>query len=109
MQKLSRLNPLLLLLLVVCLLASCAVAQESGRKVTYKVEPVYPDVAKRLDISGSVRLAITVSPQGTVREIKVMGGHPLLVNAAVTAVHWWKYTPGSETVETVVADFTGRN
>jgi len=71
-------------------------AQSSARKVKVRVEPEYPDLARRNNITGSARLELKVSPDGKVKDIKVLGGNPVLVQAAVTAVTKWKYEPASE-------------
>jgi protein TonB len=58
-----------------------------------RVEPVYPELAKRARIEGRVLLAVTVDEEGSVFEIRVTAGHPLLVEAALSAVRQWKYSP----------------
>ena len=74
-----------------------AVAQESvktdelSRKPRTKVAPVYPDVARRMGVSGIVKLSVVVAPNGTVKSSKVIGGHPVLVNAAMDAMKQWKF------------------
>jgi TonB family protein len=79
------------------LLPMPAQAQELlTRKVKTKVPPVYPDLARRMSISGIVKLSVVVAPNGTVKESKLVGGHPLLVNAALDAIKKWKFDPGSE-------------
>jgi TonB family protein len=65
--------------------------QES--KIIRRVEPVYPELAKRARVQGRVVLLVTVDEEGSVAEIKVTNGHPLLDEAAVTAVRQWKYSP----------------
>lgn len=70
-------------------------AQEVERKVKNRVSPEYPEIAKRMGLTGVVRLQIVVSPNGTVKDTKVIGGHPILVNAAVDAVKKWRFEPGS--------------
>jgi protein TonB len=70
-------------------------AQEVERKVKSRVSPEYPEIAKRMGLTGVVRLQIVVSPNGTVKDTKVIGGHPILVNAAVDAVKKWRFEPGS--------------
>ena len=60
-----------------------------------KVEPVYPDVARRMSIAGTVRLAVVVAPNGTVKSSKPVGGHPLLVNAAMDAMKRWRFEPAA--------------
>lgn len=52
------------------------------RKVKSKVAPVYPDIARRMNITGTVRLVVVVSSKGTVKTTKLVGGHPILVSAA---------------------------
>jgi TonB family protein len=65
--------------------------EELSRKAKTKVAPVYPEIARRLSITGTVKLAIVVSPNGTVKSSKAVGGHPILVNAAMDAVRQWKF------------------
>lgn len=65
------------------------------RKVKTKISPVYPDIARRMGLAGSVRLQVVIAPNGTVKETKVIGGHPILVNAVLDAVKKWKFETGS--------------
>ncbi len=65
------------------------------RKAKLKVEPAYPDVARRMSIGGTVRLAVIVAPNGTVKSSKPVGGHPLLVNAAMDAIRRWRFEPAA--------------
>jgi protein TonB len=65
--------------------------QES--KLIKKVEPVYPELAKRARVSGVVILQVTVDEEGNVSELRVLRGHPLLDDEAVRAVKHWKYSP----------------
>jgi protein TonB len=58
-----------------------------------KVIPVYPPLARQAPISGTVRLEGIVSKDGTIRNLRVLSGHPLLVSAAVDAVRQWVYRP----------------
>jgi len=57
------------------------------------VDPVYPDIAVRANIHGTVVLECMVSPQGGVMTVKIVRGIPLLNAAAVAAVKQWVYTP----------------
>jgi len=75
---------------------------ENTRRLIYKVAPVYPPELKRFYIGGTVRLDVKISPQGTVRTVLPLGGNPVLVEAAVTAVKKWKYTPASSDTGTQV-------
>ncbi len=79
---------------------------ELTRKVKTKVAPAYPDLARRMNISGTVKVLVTVAPEGTLKEAKVVGGNPLLVNAAVDALKKWKFEPAKdESVGTVEFKF----
>jgi TonB family protein len=78
------------------LCANGAQGQETGeRKVRFKIAPQYPEIAKKMGLTGVVRLEIVVAPNGSVKDTKVIGGHPILVNAAVDAVKKWKYESAS--------------
>jgi TonB family protein len=57
------------------------------------VDPDYPALAKQARIQGTVRLQITVSPDGHVADIQLLSGHPLLVPATKDAVARWEYKP----------------
>lgn len=73
-----------------------------ARRVRAKVDPRYPDLARQYQLSGKVRLEVTVAPDGAVKQTHVLGGNALLVGAALEAAKQWKYEPGPrETVETV--------
>jgi len=78
------------------------VKDHGGRKVKSSVKPVYPDVARQLHITGTVRLEATVAPDGKVRDTRVVGGSPMLAQEATNAVKKWKYEEApKETVEVV--------
>ena len=63
------------------------------RKIRVRVAPVYPDLARKLKLNGIVRIQVVISANGNVKETKVIGGHPILVTAAVDAVKKWKFDP----------------
>lgn len=67
----------------------------SDRKVKNKIAPVYPEIARRMGLTGTVKILVVVSPNGTVKETKVIGGHPILVNAAINAVKKWRFEAAS--------------
>lgn len=80
-------------------LATPAGAQQSGsdngRKVVRRVEPRYPEMAKKMNISGTVKLFAVVAGNGTVKAVELVGGSPLLVQASQDAVKEWKFTPAA--------------
>jgi TonB family protein len=68
-------------------------SDELTRKAKIKVSPVYPEIARRMSITGTVRLSVVVAPNGTVKSSKAVGGHPMLVNAAQDAMRQWRFEP----------------
>ena len=59
----------------------------------HQVTPVYPSIAKDARIQGTVRLSAIIAPDGTVKDLKVISGSPLLTDSAVNAVRQWVYRP----------------
>jgi len=62
-------------------------------QVLSRVNPVYPPLAKQSRVSGVVKLEGIIAKDGTIQQLKVLSGHPLLVKAALEAVTSWRYTP----------------
>lgn len=77
-------------------------AQAAARKVKSRVDPVYPELAKRNNIIGSARVELLVTPDGRVKDVKVLGGNPVLVQAVMAAVVKWKYEPAAEESSIVI-------
>ncbi|MCU1301196.1 MAG: TonB-like protein [Candidatus Sulfotelmatobacter sp.] len=68
---------------------------EMMRRAKSKVQPVYPELARKMNITGTVKLEVVVSPAGSVKNAKVIGGHPVLANAAMEAIKKWRFEPSS--------------
>ena len=68
---------------------------EIVRRARSKVEPVYPDLARKMNITGTVKVAVVVAPNGSVKDAKVVGGHPVLANAALEAVRKRRFEPAA--------------
>lgn len=84
-------------------------SSQSGRKVVSRVAPVCPELAKRMHIQGVVKLEAIVKPNGSVRTTRVLGGNPVLVEAATEAVTKWKFEPAAdETMELVQLVFVAQ-
>jgi TonB family protein len=62
-------------------------------KLIKKVNPVYPKIARKVGIKGKVIVEATTDIYGRVSIVKVINGHPLLNNAAITAIKQWVYEP----------------
>ncbi|HTU43331.1 MAG TPA: energy transducer TonB [Candidatus Aquilonibacter sp.] len=75
---------------------------EIVRRAKSKVEPVYPDLARKMNLSGVVKIAVVIAPNGTIKEAKILGGHPVLAGAALDAVKKWRYEPASVETSGVV-------
>lgn len=76
------------------------------RKIVAQVRPSYPALARKLNISGTVRLLVTVAPAGNVLRSEELGGSPLLVRAAVEALAKTKWEAAdNETKEIVEIKF----
>jgi TonB family protein len=88
--------------------ARMAQSQQSSstRKVTRQVAPTYPDLAKKMNLGGTVKVIAVVGADGEVKSVEPMGGSPVLLKAAQDAVAKWKFAPGGESKETVELHFT---
>jgi periplasmic protein TonB len=62
-------------------------------KLIRKVIPAYPELARRARVSGTVRLVGVIAKDGTIEQLQVVSGNPLLVGSAVAAVRQWIYRP----------------
>jgi TonB family protein len=97
------------------LVAACGFAQtgmtdEGKRKVKSKVTPSYPELARRMNVTGKVKIEVIISPDGRVKSTRAIGGHPLLVQACQDAVKEWKFVAApEESTQVVEFDFTGSN
>ena len=76
--------------------------EELPRKVKSRVAPTYPQLARQMNISGIVKVQVTVAPNGTVKTTKLVGGHPLLANAALDAIKKWRFDAGPEETTGIV-------
>ena len=80
--------------------------ETTKRKATAKVPPKYPALARQLKLSGKVRVEVIVSPDGRVKATRILGGNPLLADAALDAIRMWRYETGAkETTELVEIEF----
>ncbi len=85
---------------------NAAYAQSASRKLKTGTPPEYPELAKKNNIRGTARVQLLVAFDGKVKDVKVLGGHPVLVQAVVEAVSKWKYEPSAqESIVIVKFDF----
>lgn len=75
---------------------------DTSRVILNKVIPSYPEVARRMNLQGNVRLQVTVAPNGSVKLIQTIGGHPGLAKAAEDAVYKFKWSPAKQESKEVI-------
>lgn len=81
---------------------------EIVRRAKTKVSAVYPDLARKMNLNGTVKVEVVIAPNGTVKEAKVVGGHPVLASAALEAARKWRFEPASMETSGVI-DFKFEN
>ncbi len=90
-------------------IAQSGVAQDVqgdlSKRVKTRVQPTYPELARRMAVKGTVKLMVTVGTNGKVKTTKVVGGHPVLVGASEDAIRRWKFEPAAEE-STGIVEFT---
>jgi TonB family protein len=82
--------------LAIALLVSTALmwaedVEVGARHVRRYVRPTLPEVAKRMNLKGSVKLEVDIAPNGKVTAVRAIGGHPVLVESATEAVRAWEF------------------
>jgi len=87
-----------------------AQTQESSkqleRKIVRQTIPRYPEIARRMNLTGTVKVVAVVAPDGRVTAVQPMGGSPVLIQAAQDAISQWKFAPaGSESRQVVELHF----
>jgi TonB family protein len=74
-------------------LAVLSEAKEGERTLITHIEPQYPQLLRERHIGGTVRLQLTITAKGSVEDISMLGGNPILAEAAIKAVKQWVYAP----------------
>jgi TonB family protein len=95
-----RLNRILVCSLL--LIGSASAADRPQRAIVQRLEPEYPEIAKTMNLHGTVKLRIWIKPDGTVRRLEYIGGHPLLAESALKAVKSWKYAAAQKETTAVL-------
>jgi len=82
---------------------------DAERKVIVRIAPVYPELAKRMHVSGVVKLEVVIRANGNVKSTKVVGGNPVLIQAATDAIYKWKFEAApADTSEIIQLTFEPR-
>lgn len=98
------------LTLTICAAQLCAQSSqiEEKRPVKRLVQPIVPELATKLNLTGTVKIEVTIAPDGTVKTTRIVGGHPVLASAAESAAQKSTFQPGTkETVEVIEFKFSG--
>ena len=95
------------LLVAILGVALCQVSTgtEPDRKVVNRVQPAYPELARQMNVSGTVKIEVVIAANGSVKSLKPIGGHPLLIQSASEALRKWRFAPGQETTTIVEFQF----
>ncbi len=83
-------------------------ADAAKRKVRTKVTAAYPQLAKKMNVEGKVKIEVTITADGHVKDTRIVGGSPLLVGSAVNAVKQWKFEPAPKD-STEIIEFEFKN
>jgi TonB family protein len=73
--------------------ATAQVQPGSSRAIVFRVTPEYPRIAATMKLIGAVQLQALVRADGKVKQVRVVGGHPVLAEAAAAAVMKWRFEP----------------
>jgi TonB family protein len=94
------------LLASICLGVCLTKAQDSSsqveRKILKQITPRYPEIARRMNLAGTVKVIAVVTPDGKVKAVEPVGGNPVLIQAAQDAISQWKFVPASAESREVV-------
>jgi TonB family protein len=111
LRKLKKL-PLetLALALALCAVSVASLGAQSApitrRPVRHMVTPAYPELAKKLNLTGTARIEVTIGSDGVVKHTRVIGGHPVLAAEAERAAEKSTFEPGpAESVEVIEFKF----
>jgi periplasmic protein TonB len=86
--------------------------QVQSARLVNQTRPTYPPLARQARIQGTVRLEAVINKDGAIEELKVVSGHPLLIQSALDAVKQWRYQPtmlngvAVEVITTIDVNFT---
>jgi TonB family protein len=112
-KSMLRLSLVAALTLAICgpqLHAQSSALVEEKRPIKRLVQPLVPALARKLNLTGTVKIEVTVSPDGTVKRTRVIGGHPLLASEAESAAQKSTFQPGPrETAEVIEFKFSSIN
>jgi protein TonB len=84
------------------LVSAQTVSEDGKRKIKFKVNPQYSDIARRMMLTGKVKIELVIAPDGRVKSSRAIGGHPVLVQSCLDAVRDWKFEAAPEETTQIV-------
>ena len=90
-----KLAVLSLLAAAALVFAAANLPAQEGRKLLAGPTPPYPEMARRLRLTGTVKVQVTIGPDGRVKDTKIIGGHPIFASSVEETLKNWKYAPAS--------------
>jgi TonB family protein len=76
--------------------------EDSKRKIKFKTNPQFSDLARRMNLSGKVKIELVIAPDGHVKSTRAVGGHPILIQSCMEAVKDWKFEAAPEETTQVI-------
>ncbi len=90
------------LLVVSLMVVGMSQAQDSSRKVIARTAPTYPELAKKMHLTGKVKVEVLINPAGTVTSAKLVGGNPVFETTALDTVKQWRFESAPTATKGVV-------
>ena len=87
---------------VLIALAGGPAPAQSSRRPLSNPAPVYPELARKMHLSGVVKVTLTIGADGQIKNAEFQGGHPVLIDAVQIALKDWKYAPASAETKILV-------
>src|SRR3981081_4751531 len=103
-EEIMKLGRAISAAILLSVIAAASASGQEARKSISKPSPRYPEVAKRLNLVGTVKVEILIGPDGKIKNANILGGHPIFANSTLDALKDWKYEP-SKTETTVILTF----
>jgi TonB family protein len=91
-----------LLLLLSLVFGEVVLGQDLNRKVIARTAPSYPELAKRMHLSGKVKLEVVIAPEGSVKSARLVGGSPVFEKSAIEAVKQWRFEAAAKETKAVI-------
>ena len=92
----------LFFLLLSLALGGVVLGQDPKRKVIARTAPSYPELARRMHLSGKVKLELVITPGGSVKSATLVGGNPVFEKSAIDAAKQWRFEAAEKETKAVI-------